>query len=766
MSKKIKKILGMMMVFMMFVTMLPSVIVNASSTLEQPTVDVQIHKMVIKNKGKVTAIKDDTQEEVATDAIARPKLVMVENKAELTEEEKQAVKAAVIKANAKFLGKIQNVSVANDGTTTIKRGKVTYTLSSDYVCVKGLKNTGDIIPGETTSEYLEVYDPAKYGDLGFTAYKLDTDAVKAIDASKKPQEIAQEVEDAINEGTKPLPYGAVQITADEVKSVKKNNENTAYVDENGISTFTFEQKESAYVFIENVKPKTVSQAARPMFLWLPLNNKTNDGYKNPVHLYPKNVAGGLEQGLVKYFIKNGTENKPALLPGATFNLYKGTPTGITRTLKGDKYETTLPEGTEAIKGKDGQILELVTNEEGKITVKDLTVGKYFFVESKLPADYEDGKNQKPNLAISKYTGLTEENKLTFEVLSDGSFAYPDNSLLNVDKGVLNYEEPTIKKEVDKPIGSTEKNYFTFTLTNMTPKDIKDYVKYAIVDKPNENIIIDKDTIKIEGLPEGSYDITYPEPTEDDKSVGIGQGFRIDVKKDVIKDLEPDTAITVTYKGSLKADVAVNEYKPNVVYLPWDNGYQEGSPNSRVKIKTLSHKLHKIGRGLFGTNAAAPNLEGVVFKVYKEVQGGDAAPTQKWLTYVKDNETDEKGRVVYVDTEAEAQEFTTNAEGIIELYGLDEGKYAAKEIKTIDGYQLPTDPIRKFEVKDNQEGEEDDFGVKKSVTKQTEIENIKTPDMPHTGLYYSDLIAGGLILLIVAAMGAYVIKRKKIVNKAN
>lgn len=589
-----------------------------------------------------------------------------------------------------------------------------------------ITNTGDEL-GSNDLQHLEAYNPEKYGKIGFTVYKLtDVEALKK--STKTPQEIAKDVVDSLKTNA-PL-FGAEK----EGEEVFLNN--------NGVATFSLTTKEATgYVFVETTKPATVTQPAKPMFLWGPVGNDKGDGYKQDIHLYPKNNANEVTFEIKKVFKPLGS-TKLENLAGVKFNLYK---------LNDGANWNNLAVASKKITEK-----ALETNTDGSIKLNNLTVGKYFLVEEKT-TDQKLGEK----VNVGRYTALSNENKLTFEYTDKGEIVFPEGSLLNQEsavKEIVNYERPGILKKVDKKIGSTEKNFFNYTITTKIPDNIKEYTKFDIVDTPNRDLELVFDSFKItsnhkaekiekeEALDQaaqtaqlGSDTAKAEQEKKDGKVTAIRATF--DPQK-----LTGGETITITVTGKLKGTVEAWKDKENDAKVVYNNGHVEEEKHSQVQVKTLAHKVLKTGRGLFGTKLAEEKLQGVEFKFYKK-----DGENIKWIKYADDKS------LTFVDNEAEAQTFTTDENGEIILNGLNVGEYFAKEIKTVKGYQLPVDgqEIKDFKVTENDTAET-----------VTEIKNIKNPDLPHTGLYWSDLIAAGLALLVIAGSAAYVVSRKKRITSAN
>lgn len=596
-----------------------------------------------------------------------------------------------------------------------------------------ITNTGDEL-GSDDLQHLEAYNPEKYGKIGFTVYKLkNVEELKK--STKTPQEIAEAVAKSL--GTNAPLFGA-----------EKEGEEV-FLDNNGTATFFLTTKEATgYVFVETTKPKTVAQPAKPMFLWGPVGNDKGDGYKQDIHLYPKNNANEVTFEIKKVFKPLGsTELKN--LAGVEFNLYK---------LNDGANWNNLADASKKITET-----ALKTGADGSIKLNNLTVGKYFLVEEKT-TDQKLGEK----VNVGRYTALSNENKLTFEYTDKGQIVFPEGSLLNQEsavKGIVNYERPSIKKVVDKKIGSTEKNFFTYTITTKIPDNIKEYTKFDIVDTPNRDLELVFESFKITSKHTAEKiekEEALDQAAQTAKIVAEQSGKQEDIEKaNKEKEAGKVTAIratfdpqkltggetiTITVTGKLKGTVEAWKDKENDAKVVYNNGHVEEEKYSQVQVKTLAHKVLKTGRGLFGTKLAEEKLQGVEFKFYKK-----DGENIKWIKYADDKS------LTFVDNEAEAQTFTTDEKGEIILNGLNVGEYFAKEIKTVKGYQLPVDgqEITDFKVAETDNAET-----------ATEIKNIKNPDLPHTGLYWSDLIAAGLALLVIAGSAAYVVSRKKRITSAN
>lgn len=494
-----------------------------------------------------------------------------------------------------------------------------------------IQNTGY----ELDSITLEAYDRTLYGDVGFTLYELDE---STLAEQENGAAVAQALQDAIKDGTTPLPYGA-QVWGSEVM-----------VNDEGVATFTnVPGLDQAYVAIESTVPSGVSKVEAPMFFWLPVTNTEGNGYLSDVHLYPKNATKSPELTIVKFVQRNGEE--VMALQGATFTLYSGAP-----------GSGTVVEGYEEI-----------TNENGEVLVTDLTVGSYYFVEK---ATNEEGILLDPTVVNA------DTNRLTFEYTSDATFTFPTGSLLAEGSQVINYEKPEIVKEVVEDedsifaIGDTIK----YQVTVIVPNNITTYESLSFLDNHSPGVTVDVDSINIEGL---TKDTDYTVNTDGVNSSGFNLVF-------VPDNLQNGVNLTVTYDAIINERAQDATDLENTASLYWDNGEEvgEGEDGGTTQVRTYAHALLKKGAGIFATGVFADALEGAEFIVRR---AGEAEGTYEYLK----SETDSRTWV----TEAEATVFTTGVDGRIVINGLDLGNYEFVEIKAPAGHQLPVgnDAVTKFTV---------------------------------------------------------------------
>ena len=579
-----------------------------------------------------------------------------------------------------------------------------------------IQNTG--LEVETAG--YEPYDRTLHGDVGFTLYALDAAQVEAasvgMSEASAPQTIADNFAASIATGN--LLYGG-SVVGEEVQ-----------VNDSGLALFPNvpSNANQVYVIVETTSPATVTNAAAPMLIQLPITNAAGDDYLTDVHLYPKNEITPFTFDLVKYQMLNG-ENVATVLPGAQFLLYQGT------------------EGGSGVLVGDGT--PIVTNENGTITVEGLTAGEtYYFVEieaanlvdnTAVATADQVAREDVGTLLVSRYMMDTPENRLGFIYGADGNVTFPENSLLAEGQQVINYERPEIAKEV---VGAEEgvvpsygiNDIIPFAITLTVPHDIATYDSYSFEDTPSTGLVINTDSISIEGLTLGTdYTVTPNAETGSYVLDFVVNGAFSDTFLALA-----NSDVVVNYEAQLNYLVEADQVVGNDVLLTYNNGAEDRYDNSHADVTTYGINFYKVNDGLWETGIAQTALEGAEFVVRRTVDGAE-----EFLAI----DTDTSVRS-WVATQEEAYVFTSDNEGAIVVSGLQEGNYTLVEIKAPEGYQLPIG-----------EAAETDFTVNADsfTAEAITIENSRMPGMPVTGLEKSVMVFGGLLTVLVLAV---VVNRKR------
>ena len=588
-----------------------------------------------------------------------------------------------------------------------------------------IQNTGQEIELDQT---VKAYNPVEFGTVEFTLYKIQDISNENIQ-NKSAQEIANEVEQAVNNG-KALPYGA-------------ENVETKEVNDQGIALFegvTY-NKNTGYVVVETKSSKLVKEKSKPLFVQLPLANTDGTGYLDleTVSLYPKNNVEKLNLDFTKYVLRNG-ETAETTLENIDFKLYFGQP----------------GEGV-VIQDAEGNDKVYTTDVEGKITLEDLIVGDYYLVEQAKEGLVEDGQleeEQEEKLIIGGEAHNDEYNKLTFSIDADGNITTSETF-----NKYINFEKPTHEKKIlnetkDLDLSETKRNSYTkdelinFSVSTIIPENSKDYSVLEITDELqlddtlSNHLEFDKETFEVK-TKEGK------ELTEDEDYTLTFDGNNkfvlslIKYEKGTSEEVQNTDEVTLNYSARFLADAEVtpngdysNEARMSYNNTPNKNNKTRTIP-SEEKFTTYGFSVKKVDDGVFSSNLLQQALEGAEFHLLNE-------KGEVFTGFNKDKaEFEEKAENPFV--------LKSDENGIIKLDGLQSGKYTLKEIKAPEGYRLPANPNTEIEVKDNTHKE----GVLDN------IENQRDADLPITGTEQAVIaMTTAVVALGSAGTFMFVSRRKK------
>lgn len=492
-------------------------------------------------------------------------------------------------------------------------------------------------------------------DVGFTIYKVQ-DAAKLADYySTNPESLPAVSEYCTGSGKNvQLKAGvADNKVGDEVKT-----------DVNGVAEFK-NLALGLYLVVETTSPAIVTGPCDPFLISVPMTTDGDDWLYN-VHVYPKNstAVGGLS--LVK------TGKAGAALKGVTFVLQKK---------NGDSW-TDITKKSTALGDNTGTVLNLVTNEAGKISVEDLSSGTYRFIETSVGADNK---------------GYIMDGAATYEFKVEGNdVTYAGNTSTNITIPVTN-DKPDMTKEVKN--GSEWKHDADYSvgdkvpyrITVSVPANIAKLKKFALTDTPT-NLKDDVTSVKVT---DKTGKTTIPATAT---ATADGNGFIIDFAPADLTTYAGQNII-VTYNAELLSTaVTTTTGNPNTATLEYSNKIlpdtdDESNPNKPGEPKTdkitdtavvytFQIQIEKKAEKADGTS-----LADVEFDLYKAVDAGTAgvatadevkkAGLDSSKAWKKINETSLK----------------TNTEGKVSQSGLKNGEYYLVETKTNETYNLLKAPVK-------------------------------------------------------------------------
>lgn len=553
-----------------------------------------------------------------------------------------------------------------------------------------------------------------------------------------------------------------------------------------------------YVVMETSKPASVTQAVKPFLVSIPMTRKgdVNKGeeWLYDVVVYPKNSTTTGNFNLVKYgVIGNDRDNKTAL-EGVKFKLEH-----LKDGVEFNTEDAKDPKNWELIEPKtvEGQAKDyFVTNDAGKITVNDLKPGTYRFTE----IGYEEGKD-------NKYI-INENDQYVFVVDQSGTTAtipenaeHKDDYTINGDTvSVYNYV-PDVDKKVEKNGKWQEAADYSvgdsinYKIDVTIPENIERLKTFTVTDTPtgltdkSETVVVKNGDTAIANENNSVYEV---KPN--------GDGFIVEFVPSAMAAYKGET-LTITYTAVLNEDaVTKTEGNPNKVKLDYSKNVKQNgdeNPDTGADKKTVQDEAvvytFKIHIDKIADDKAGTRLEGVEFDLYKQVEHGTAGAitdaeakalgldeTKGWVRV--NNDVDAAGKYVALKTDAN---------GVLEVKGLENGTYKLVETKAKDGYNLLKAPVdvslniaykttwtetnhyengvwvkrevtkknEKFDSKEGTNGGTQNGKDGDGVTSTTII-NRKGFNLPTTGGFGTLLFSGIGVLLVVAGVGVLLSLKKK------
>lgn len=215
----------------------------------------------------------------------------------------------------------------------------------------------------------------------------------------------------------------------------------------------------------------------------------------------------------------------------------------------------------------------------------------------------------------------------------------------------------------------------------------------------------------------------------------GNGFTVDLGKLVADTANPNAGkkITVTYTAKVNETTVKNKAGSHAA------GVDYGGNNVPVKLFTGELVLMKYGDG--DINKA---LEGAEFVLYKD---GEEVP----LTFVKEEKT---GKYKYApDTKDADSKLVTDANGYIDVEGLDVGSYHFEETKAPKGYSINTDGKTLTLTVDGEV-------ATAKLYNEGGLNDTKLNSLPSTGGMGTYLFTIIGVVVMAGAAGAFFISRRK------
>lgn len=574
--------------------------------------------------------------------------------------------------------------------------------------------------GETTTPE---GDPLE--NVGFTIYQVMTadELVKYYDGITEGNAVTYK--DYFNSTTE---FTASTLQEDvKSKEVKDPNKESGEkkTNENGKVEFTG-LNVGLYLVIETTLPQAVTQKADPFLVSIPMTrigagedettNPNNKVWMYDVTVYPKNSIAQGNVILEKKGVTGSDTAHAVGLDGVKFTLYRKSDT--------DGTYTTVADCTDKV------------TKSGQIQFSNLRKGSYYIMETgyadNTDAGYILDTKAKYAFAIDKDGKVAENTDLTGDDVvnaTEGVFAISaEDSKLTV----YNYK-PDVEKTVTKrdgsstvtntdgtTVGNHEADYgvgdkVTYTLTIDVPANIAKLRTFTVTDTTvATQLVHDTDSVIVSAKNKDKEvkDITYGKP--DIKRDGTNSVLTIAFTPANLESVAGGQ-ITITYTATVQKDAIVaGSGNVNSAKLQYsrttDTTKAEEGENKPYEIEdqsvvyTFSTSLLKKGEGgTYGGKA----MQGVTFALYKKVE--DSEWNAQGKVTIAGKEYDKNTNVIsnavalgLTENSSETwikiyyaermEDGATGTDGKLTYTGLPKGTYKFVETKTLDGYNLLSQPV--------------------------------------------------------------------------
>ena len=482
-----------------------------------------------------------------------------------------------------------------------------------------------------------------------------------------------------------------------------------------------------YLVIETTLPQAVTQKADPFLVSIPMTrigagkdettNPNNEVWMYDVTVYPKNSIAQGNVTLEKKGVTGSDTAHAVGLDGVKFTLYRKSDTDGTYTAVADCTD-----------------IETV---KGQIQFSNLRKGSYYIMETgyadNADAGYILDTKAKYAFAIDKGGKVAANTDLTgndvvkategvFAISSTDSKLTVYNYKPDVEKTVTKRDGSNTVTDNGKTVGNHEADYgvgdkVTYTLTIDVPANIAKLGTFTVTDTTvAAQLVHDAGSVIVSAKSKDKKveDITsaYGKPdikTEDPNSV-LTIAFTPANLASVA-----GGQITITYTATVQNDAVVaNEGNLNTAKLLYsrttDTTKAEEGENKPYEIEdqsvvyTFSTSLLKKGEGGTYDGTAMP---GVTFALYKKVENNEWSDQDKVTIAGKEynkntdvisnavalglteNEEETWIKIPYADR---AEDGSTDTNGKLTYSGLPKGTYRFVETKTLDGYNLLSEPV--------------------------------------------------------------------------
>lgn len=573
-------------------------------------------------------------------------------------------------------------------------------------------------------------------NVGFTVYKV-LDAGKLVEyynglSTETVKEIT--VASCFKDGTAATAYTKENLKPEIAKAAVKDSNTKTELFTNDQGVVKFDNLEvGLYLVMETTLPQAVTQKADPFLVSIPMTrigagkdettNPNNEVWMYDVTVYPKNSIAQGNVILEKKGVTGSDTANAVNLDGVKFTLYRKSDT--------DGTYTAVDDCTDKVTAN------------GQIQFSNLRKGSYYIMETgyadNVDAGYILDTKAKYAFAIDKdgkvaaNTDLTGNDVVTategvFAISAEDSKLTVYNYKPDVEKTVTKRDGNNTVTDNGKTVGNHEADYgvgdkVTYTLTIDVPANIAKLRTFTVTDTTVAAQLVHdtgRVTVSAKNKDNTVTDITSAYGTPDIKTEGKNSVLTIAFTPANLESVAGGQ-ITITYTATVQKDAIVaGSGNVNSAKLQYsrttDTTKAEEDENKPYEIEdqsvvyTFSTSLLKKGEGgTYGGKA----MKGVAFELYKKIEtdewGNDGTVVIAGKTYAKSSNVVKNAVELGLATDANETWIliphpdalnagrgddagTTDKDGKLTYTGLPKGTYRFVETKTLDGYNLLSEPV--------------------------------------------------------------------------
>ena len=491
-----------------------------------------------------------------------------------------------------------------------------------------------------------------------------------------------------------------------------------FTDGTGKASFTH-LSVGMYLVIETSTTQAVTSKVEPFLVSIPMtrigadenatSNKNQETWLYDVTVYPKNSIAKGDVTLQKNGVTSAGTNP---LAGVNFDLYK-------------KKDNDINNGYEKVEN-----ITVTTDSNGQYKFTGLTKGSYYLVETGY-TDNNNGYILDPNAKyafdIDKdgHTVASTDENLEGKV-TDASFIISPDAQASINLTINNYR-PDLDKavtnrngqnEITKDNGQTEINReadygigdsVPYTLTVKVPQNITKLQTFKVTDTTKKSELVHNQDAELvcenTDVAANAYTVTYPNDNTDESCMLIV--FTTANMADYA-----GKEITITYTATLKDGAQLsggaNLNSAKLTYSRKTGTYvetQDGNKPYEIVDKSV---VYTFGLGIekVGGSEKGEGLNGVTFDLYKKYDSNDKSVTYdeakdkyifrgdecEYITVNEQNPAFGLDDGVWIKVKTLLTETKDEKDGIARESGLPAGEYKLVETKTVDGYNLLSEPV--------------------------------------------------------------------------